>query len=278
MKYLKKWKIFENHDDIHDTCKKYGITNYTINRDGTIDVDGNVDLDDKSLTKLPLNFNKVSGHFYCEDNNLTSLEGAPQNVVNFSCSGNKITSLEGAPQSVGGDFYCEDNNLTSLEGAPKSVGGGFYCYSNNLTSLEGAPQSVGGGFYCRDNNLTSLEGAPQNVGGGFYCEDNNLTSLEGAPQNVGGDFYCYENQLTSLEGLEFKSFKKIYLERNPVYLVVKKWINKDNRDELIEYFVDMNIIQDNKLIMMRLEAFYEDMDLEMDIDFNKVKKYYKIIE
>jgi hypothetical protein len=39
----------------------------------------------------------------------------------------------------------------------------------------------------------------------------------------------------------------------------------------------MNIIQDNKLIMMRLEAFYEDMGLKMDINFNKVKKYYEII-
>jgi hypothetical protein len=29
---------------------------------------------------------------------------------------------------------------------------------------------------------------------------------------------------------------------------------------------------------MRLEAFYEDMDLEMNIDFNKVKKYYEILE
>jgi hypothetical protein len=44
----------------------------------------------------------------------------------------------------------------------------------------------------------------------------------------------------------------------------------------------MDIIQEGedkpKLIMMRLEAFYDDMNLEMDIDFDEVKKYYKIIE
>jgi hypothetical protein len=34
MKYLKKWRLFENHDDIHDICKEYGIKNYTINGDG----------------------------------------------------------------------------------------------------------------------------------------------------------------------------------------------------------------------------------------------------
>ncbi len=70
MKYLKNYKLFEfvDEDEIHSLCKKYSIKNYTINGDGTIDVD----LDGKSLTKIPLNFNKVSGDFYCSINNLTS--------------------------------------------------------------------------------------------------------------------------------------------------------------------------------------------------------------
>ncbi len=218
MKYLKKWRLFENHDDIHDICKEYGIKNYTINGDGTIDGDGEkmINLSHKGLIKIPLDFNKV--------------------------------------------------------------GGSFYCNNNNLTSLEGAPESVGGNFDFSYNKLTSLEGAPQEVGGYFDCDNNQLTSLEGAPQSVSGDFYCYNNKLTNLNGLEFKSFGRIYLENNPIYTIVKDWINNDNREDLIEYFVDMDIIQDNKLIMMRLEAFYEDMDLEMNIDFNKVKKYYEILE
>jgi hypothetical protein len=263
MKYLKKWKLFEsiNKDEIHDICKKYDITNYTINSDGTIDVDGDVDLSIKGLTKLPLRFNDVSGSFYCRYN--------------------KLTSLEGAPKSVGDFFSCENNKLTSLEGAPGSVGGGFDCSNNQLTSLEGAPQSVGGGFYCRYNKLTSLEGAPQSVGGEFYCKNNKIMSLKDAPQSIGGDFWCHDNKLTSLEGLEFKSFKRINLQNNPIYSIVESWINKDNKEDLIEYFVDMDIIQEGedkpKLIMMRLEAFYEDMGLEMNIDFNKVKKYYKIV-
>ena len=41
MKYLKKYKIFEsiNKQEIHETCKKYGISNYTINEDLAIDVE-----------------------------------------------------------------------------------------------------------------------------------------------------------------------------------------------------------------------------------------------
>jgi hypothetical protein len=43
---------------------------------------------------------------------------------------NQLTSLEGAPQSVGGYFSCSNNHLTSLKGAPQSVDGVFYCYNN----------------------------------------------------------------------------------------------------------------------------------------------------
>jgi hypothetical protein len=155
MKYL---KLFESFKDIDSICKKFGIYNYTINEDGTIDViasrffRGDVDLSNKGLTELPLKFRNVTGYFYCYDN--------------------KLTSLEGSPQSVGGRFDCGDNNqLTSLEGGPREVGGNFYCGNNHLTSLEGCPQSVGGSFFCKNNKLTSLDGCPK-VGGYFYCLQN----------------------------------------------------------------------------------------------------------
>jgi hypothetical protein len=52
----------------------------------------------------------VKGYFYCQDNRLTSLVGAPQKVEGyFSCQDNQLTSLEGAPQKVEGAFDCENN-------------------------------------------------------------------------------------------------------------------------------------------------------------------------
>jgi len=47
---------------------------YTINDDGSIDVDGEVDLSRKKLTKIPFKFRNVSGGFYCNNNQLTSLK------------------------------------------------------------------------------------------------------------------------------------------------------------------------------------------------------------
>ena len=61
---------------------------------------------------------------------------------NFYCSNNKLTSLEGAPEVVKGGFYCNNNNLTSLKGTPEVVKGNFNCSHNNLTSLDGAPYAV----------------------------------------------------------------------------------------------------------------------------------------
>jgi hypothetical protein len=120
-----------NNENIKDICKEYGIINYKINPDGSIDVDGNVDLTSNSLEKIPLKFNKISGWFYCYENNLTSLEGCPKEVgSSFGCSDNKLINLIGSPTYVGNDFYCSINELTSLEGCPNYIGGEFMCYNN----------------------------------------------------------------------------------------------------------------------------------------------------
>jgi hypothetical protein len=173
-----------------------GVGNYTINDNLTIDVKGDVNLNNRDLTKFPefIRFNKVSGDFWCSGNNLVSLEGCPSSVSgDFWCSGNNLVSLEGCPEYVGWDFHCSNNNLVSLEGCPSSVGGDFGCSDNNLVSLEGCPSSVGGSFGCHTNNLVSLEGCPSSVSGDFWCARNNLISLKGCPTSVGGSFRCSNN-------------------------------------------------------------------------------------
>jgi len=128
MKYL---KYFESKKDIDSICNRYGIDDYTVNPDGTVDVDGNVNLYNKGLDEIPLKFGYVSGY--------------------FDCGNNKLTSLEGSPREVGGYFDCRYNQLTSLVSAPEEVGDSFHCWGNGLTSLMGAPEQIGGDFDC-DNN------------------------------------------------------------------------------------------------------------------------------
>jgi hypothetical protein len=132
-----KWiKTFESISEIERLCNEYEIKNWTINSDGLVDVDGDVDLNNKRLSKIPINFGRVGG--------------------GFSCSHNQLTTLEGAPREVGGDFGCHNNQLTTLEGAPREVGGGFYCSYNQLWTFKGAPEFIGDSFYCSGNKIWEI--------------------------------------------------------------------------------------------------------------------------
>ena len=92
----------------------------------TVKVNGYVNLSNLGLTEIPINFTEVYGNFYCYEN--------------------KLTSLEGAPEKVGGSFWCSWNKLTTLEGCPKEVGGFFDCSYNPLKSFEGKPEFIGDEF------------------------------------------------------------------------------------------------------------------------------------
>ena len=133
MKYL---RLFENFEDIYSMCKRYKINRYTVNDDGSIDVDGSVNLVGKLDGDIPFNFRYVSGDFYCMASKLTSVVGSPKRVDgDFYCSRNKITSLIGGPESVGGDFYCNNNDIMSFEGFPKSIGDDFDCYGTPIYQI-----------------------------------------------------------------------------------------------------------------------------------------------
>jgi len=127
MRYLKLFESFEYINYINNICWKYKIKDYTINPDGSIDVNDYVDLDNKKLTKLPIKFNKVNDY--------------------FSCSSNELTSLEGSPVEVNGNFLCHNNKLKSFEFTPKIIRGRFNCY-NNIKTFEYFPSYVKGYFSC----------------------------------------------------------------------------------------------------------------------------------
>ena len=171
MKHLKLFESFDN--EIESICDELNITNWTLNEDGTVDVDGDVDMNYMGLNKIPLKFGKVIGGFDCSRNPLISLDGCPREVGEyFICNDSKLTSLKGAPNLVGGIFDCANNFLTTLKGSPKEIGGGYYCYNNSLINLDGSPKEVGGSFFCSYNNLIGLEGGPKEIGGEFDCRFN----------------------------------------------------------------------------------------------------------
>jgi hypothetical protein len=132
MKYL---KLFESHNELESRLEFYRVKNYIINKDGSIDVNGDVDLTNDLVSDpvlIPFNFNHVNGFFDCSDNELISLKGSPKIVGgDFTCSDNRLSSLVGGPKEVGGNFCCDYNKLTNLKWAPK-VGGTSFVSNNPL--------------------------------------------------------------------------------------------------------------------------------------------------
>jgi len=136
MKYLKLFKSLNKSLNIDELCKKYNIKNYTINTDGSIDVDGYVNLFKAGLKKLPLKFNKINRGFSCSFNKLTSFEGSPVEVNGSSYfNNNKLTSFKGSPKIVRTDFECEYNKINSFEYFPSHVGSTFYCVGNPIYKI-----------------------------------------------------------------------------------------------------------------------------------------------
>ena len=109
MKYL---KMYENFDGINRICQKYRIENCTINKDGSVDVDGEVDISSYELKEMPLKFNKVNRYFNCSKNQLTNLLRGPIIMYggNYICDRNKLINVHGFPEHFAENFVFTDHN------------------------------------------------------------------------------------------------------------------------------------------------------------------------
>ena len=185
------------------TPEEVGITDYTFDENGYLNVNGHVVFSEAPFEEIPFKFGVVTGSFVYDFGLITSLKNAPYKVGgNFAVTNCRLLTLEGGPKQVGGNYDCSNNyDLASLEGAPSEIAQSFSAITTSITSLKGAPRYVGKSFNV-DNctELVSLEGAPQFIGENFSCTYTSLTSLRGGPKQVEGHYFCNHVPLKSLEG------------------------------------------------------------------------------
>ena len=246
----------KTREEIIQSCELFGIKEYTINDDMSIDVDTHVDLRGGLYKKIPLKFNKVWGHFLCNEGKLTSLENCPNFVGgNFKCQSNDLTSLVGGPEKVEGEFDCSDNELTNLIGSPKYVGRWFRCGPNDsLISLEGSPEYVGGNFICSDTNITSLSGSPKKVGYSIKCTWTEVLEF--------GDFDC-----------EFKGILDLF--SSPLNYLFG---SLDIQNDVAKTFISFKILKGTDVNLKRLKYFYSIYDAGLtENDIVRINAYYNII-
>jgi hypothetical protein len=161
---------------------------------------------------------EVGGNYYCNDNTLVSLKGAPQQVRTFWCQRNKLETLENGPEEVDNEYNCSENKLRSLKGAPRRVRV-FDCAKNLLVALEGGPPTVTD-YNCASNKLVSLKGCAEHVEGIFICRENQLlTTFEGGPKYVGINVYAAKCSFTTLKNIHLhlpEVHGTCYLDEAPI--------------------------------------------------------------
>jgi hypothetical protein len=127
--------MLQTKDEIKTWLDEMKVTNYTINNDLTVDVDGDVDLIAKKLTKIPVQFGIINGGFSIWNNKLISLKGCPNKVKgNFDCTHNQLKSLEHCPKEIGENFCFHANEISTFEFLPDSVGT-FTVYEDDIINL-----------------------------------------------------------------------------------------------------------------------------------------------
>ena len=114
MRYLRDYKLFESSDSLTDEQRRFLDKNtsgtWSVNSKGLVDVEGSFWSQNQGLEDfLGIRFGKVSGDFWCGNNQLRTLEGSPNELSgDFSCSCNPLISLQGAPEVIKHNFRFEN--------------------------------------------------------------------------------------------------------------------------------------------------------------------------
>lgn len=237
MRYLKSFDHLRTNEGIFDfffkkgsstdkkrierMCKELGIIPHKIHDDGTVDVEGDLILEDFSDGKLPLKFGTVSGNFEIRSygrrgKNLSTLEGSPHTV-----DGNmsvmflpKLSSLEGCPEYVGGKFVITQCPITDLKGSPQRIRG-----VNNITNGHMYTVTI------IDTKITSLEGLPSVIEGGLDVSLNpNLYNPEGLNDIIIDNIRLVDTPISSLYRL-FGNYDDFRRSLDHDYIVMEdgKW-------------------------------------------------------
>lgn len=170
-------KKLNTRPEILAWLEKMGVENFTINQDLTVDVDGSVDLINKGLSFIPIQFGVVKGIFQCSNNKLTSLLGTPHLIKGiFKCSGNQLTNLVGGPEIADFAYECHNNHLTTLLGSPKETKY-FDCSNNNLTNIENGPLVVQN-FICHNNPIQITKPIQTKIKRSFTHHNDDKTCID----------------------------------------------------------------------------------------------------
>lgn len=263
-------------EKIANWLRQNKITNFTINDDNSVDVDGDLNLDGLRHAKLPVNFKSVTGS--------VSLVGA------------LLKTLEGLPDEINGDFDISSMDLDSVEGFPMKVHGDCHIGKTNVkTTLANSRLAhVEGDLLIHEYGSNSFVGLPAYVGGDFIVKDcPEVTSLKGMPKEIGGDCRMPARQIKSLNGMTQKIGGKLEIKSpgfvgditgigevgGSIHLTVRG--DAFNFSKLPRHIKGDLSISTNSTLVSSLEGFPERVDGDINVDMSGLTnpgKYNKFIK
>ena len=117
--------------DIEKKLIQYGIKNYYINDDLTVDVDGDLNTSTLAQCLIDVKFGTINGDFDCSRLGLKSLINCPIVVKgDYKISHNRLVRLEGIAEYIGGDLWIQNNYLNELNFYNSNIIGEIYCWGN----------------------------------------------------------------------------------------------------------------------------------------------------
>lgn len=118
-------------------CKDCVLGDYKINKDKSVDVNGDVIIKFSRVKKIPFKFNNVYGDFIIVNSDFNTLRNCPNFVKNnFLINDTKITNLKYVPNMVEGCMIFSDNKLLeSLDGLEKNTTIGKQTIDNGLYEI-----------------------------------------------------------------------------------------------------------------------------------------------
>ncbi len=160
--------------------KSWTTAKYTINKDGIVDVDGDVKVKPTMHSKvegfIPVKFGNVTGSFTATNCFLTSLKNLPVSVgKSLDISHNRVRILKGFPK-VGADVNISFNKGIDLTGVQQEINGEFCCSGCDIVSLSTGPIKVKASYIADSNNLKSFTSKVNSIGGDLILNDNLFAS------------------------------------------------------------------------------------------------------
>lgn len=153
-----------------------------------------------------------------------------------------------------------------------------YCVNNNIrnyTINDDFSIDVNDNVFMANERIESFPVKFNIIHGGFYCNDNNLETFKNFPKRITGDFDCTHNNFKDLNNFPIVG-GRVRLVFNPVYIVARIFMTKDNKFELLDEFNEYSIIRGDDILWNRLKIFCDDFDLEIP-DIDRIKEVYTVI-